>query len=58
MLNVFRPKIVQVYGAISSRDLSLLRKVNGNMDSEKYQIDIIHAIEMTSESTEGMQLYA
>ena len=49
MLNVFRSVSVQVYGTISSRGLSLLRKVNGNMDSAKYQSDIIHDIEMTSE---------
>ena len=40
------PVSVQVWGAISSRGLPLLRKVNGNMDSAKYQSDIIHDIEM------------
>ena len=29
--------------------MSLPRKVNGNMDSEKYQSDIIHAIEILCE---------
>ena len=36
-------------GAISSRCLSLLRKVNANMDSAKYKSCSIHDIEMTSE---------
>ena len=36
-------------GTISSRGMSLLREVNCNMDSAKYQSDIIHGIEMTSE---------
>ena len=49
MLNIFRSESVQVYGTISSRGLSHLRKVNGSMDSAKYQSDIIHDIEMTSE---------
>ena len=49
MLNIFRPVSVQGCGAIRSRGLSLLRKVYGNMDSAKYQRDIIHGIEMTSE---------
>ena len=40
------PVSVQVWGAISSRCLSLPRKVNGNIDSAKYQIDNIHAIEI------------
>ena len=40
---------MQVWGAISSRCLSLPRKVNGNMDSAKYQSDIIHAIEILCE---------
>ena len=40
---------VQVWGAISNRGLSFRRKVNGNMDSAKYQSDIIHDIEMTCE---------
>ena len=45
--NVRSPVSVQVWGAISSRSMSPLRKVNGNMDSAKYQSDIIHDIEMT-----------
>ena len=36
-------------GAIEHRGLSLLRKMNGSMDSAKYQSDIIHDIEMTCE---------
>ena len=36
----------QSCGAISNRGLSLLRKLNGNMDSANYQSDIIHDIEM------------
>ena len=40
---------VQVWGAIKHRALSLLRKINGNMDSAKYQRDIIHDIEMACE---------
>ena len=47
MLNIFRPVSVQIWGAISSRGLPLLRKVNGNMGRAKYQRDIIHGIEMT-----------
>ena len=43
------PATVQVWGAISNGGLSLQRNVNGNMDSAKYQIDIIHDIEMTCE---------
>ena len=46
--NVRSPVSVPVWGAISSRSMSPLRKVNGNMDSAKYQSDIIHDIEMTS----------
>ena len=37
---------MQVWGAISSRGISLQRKLNGNMDSTKYQSDIIHDIEI------------
>ena len=37
---------MQVCETISSRCISLRRKVNGNMDSAKYQSDIIHDIEM------------
>ena len=36
-------------GAISSRELSLRRKVNSNMDRAKYHSDIIHDIEMKCE---------
>ena len=43
------PVSVQVWGAISSRCLSLPRKVNSNMDSAKYQSDIIQAIEILCE---------
>ena len=49
MLNIFRSVSVQVEGAISSRDLSLLRKVNSNMVSAKYKRDTIRGIKMTSE---------
>ena len=48
-ITVKSPVSVQVWGAISIRDLSLLRKLNGNMDSAKYQSDIIYDIEMTCE---------
>ena len=44
-----QPVSVQVWRAISSSALSILRKVNGNMDSAKYQRDIIHDNEMTCE---------
>ena len=40
---------MQVWGTISSRGLSLLRNVNGNMVSAKYQNGIIHYVEMTRE---------
>ena len=40
------PVSVQVWRAISSRGLYLLRKQDGNMNSIKYQSDIIHDIEM------------
>ena len=40
---------VQVCEAFSSRCLSLQRKVNGNMDSAKYQSDIIHDIDILCE---------
>ena len=43
------PVSVQIWGAINSRGLSLLRIVNGSMDSANYQSDIIHDIEMTYE---------
>ena len=33
---------MQIWGAISDRGKSLKRNVNGNMDSAKYQSDIIH----------------
>ena len=42
------PVSEQVWGAISSIYLSLLRKLNGNMDSAKYQNDIVHDIEIAS----------
>ena len=48
-VTVKSPVRVQVWGAISSRCLSLPRKMNGNMDSAKYQCDIIHDIEMLCE---------
>ena len=41
------PAVLQVWGAISNRGLSLQRNVNGNMASAKYQSDSIHDIEMT-----------
>ena len=41
--------IVKVWGAISSRGISFFKKLNGNMDSAKYQSDIIHDIEMAFE---------
>ena len=40
---------MQVSGAISTRGLSILRKMNGNMDRAKFQRDIIHDIEITCE---------
>ena len=43
------PVSVQVWGAINNRGLSLLRQLNGNIVSAKYQSDIIHDIEMTCE---------
>ena len=43
------PVSVQVWGAISSRGLSLQRKVNSNMDRAKYESDIIYDIEMKCE---------
>ena len=43
------PVSEQVWGAIGSRCMSLPRKVNGNMDSAKYQSDISHAIEILCE---------
>ena len=46
---------VQDWGAISNRGLSLQRNVNGNMDSTKYQINIIHDIEMKSECVVFLQ---
>ena len=60
MLSVFRlllktaskcAKIVrvQVWGAIKHRALSFLRKINGIVDSAKFQSDIIHDIEMICE---------
>ena len=49
------PATVQVCVAISNRGLSLQRNVNGNMDSAKYQSDIIHDIEMTCECVVFLQ---
>ena len=43
------PRSVQVWGASSSRCLSLSRKVNGDMDSAKYQSDSIQATEILCE---------
>ena len=43
------PVRVQVCEAISSRCIFLQRKGNGNMDSAKYQSDIIHDIEIVCE---------
>ena len=45
------PVSVQVCGAISNRGISLLRELNGNMDSANYQSqsDIINDIEMACE---------
>ena len=48
-ITVKSPVSVQVWGALSSRGLSLLRKLNGNMDSARYKSDIIHDIEMACE---------
>ena len=44
--NIRSSASVQVWGAISSRSMYRLRKMNGNTDSAKYQSDIIHGIEM------------
>ena len=43
------PASVQIWGAIGNRGQSLQRNVNGNMDSAKYQSDIIHDNELTCE---------
>ena len=43
------PESVQVCEAFSDRYISLQRKVNGNMDSAKYQSDINHDIEILCE---------
>ena len=43
------PVNVQVCGAISSRCMSLQRKVNDNINSAKYQSDIIHDIDILCE---------
>ena len=43
------PESVQVCEAISDRCISLQRKVNGNMDSAKYQSDIIYDVEIFCE---------
>ena len=52
------PTSVQVWGAISNRGMSLQRNVNGNMDSAKYQSDIIHDLEMTCECVRIYFFYA
>ena len=49
------PASVQIWGAISNRGQSLQRNVNGNMDSAKYQSDIIHDNEMTRECVVFLQ---
>ena len=49
------PASVQIWGAISNRGQSLQRNVNGNMDSAKYQSDIIHDNEMTCERVVFLQ---
>ena len=49
------PASVQAWGAISNRDLSLQRNVNGNMYSAKYQSDIIRDIEITCECVVFLQ---
>ena len=46
---------VQVWGAISNRGLSLQRSLNGDMDSAKYQSDIIYDIEMACECVVFLQ---
>ena len=49
------PANVQVLVVICNRGLALQRNVNGNMDSAKYQSDIIHDIEMTCECVVFLQ---
>ena len=49
MTTVKSPESVQVCEAISGRCISLQRKVNSNMDSAKYQSDIIHDIKILYE---------
>ena len=49
MATVKLPESVQVCEAFSDRCTSLQRKVNGNMDSAKYQSDINHDIEILCE---------
>ena len=49
------PASMQVLGPISNRGLCLQRNENGNMDSAKYQSDIIHDIEMTCECVVFLQ---
>ena len=49
MATVKSPVSVQVCEAISDRCISFQKKVNGNMDSAKYQSDIIHDIEILCE---------
>ena len=43
------PVSMQDCGAISNRGLSFLRKLNGNLDSAKYQGDVIYDIKMVGE---------
>ena len=46
---------MQVWGPITNRGLSLQRNVNGNMDSAKYQSDIIYDIGMMFECVVFLQ---
>ena len=46
---------MQILEAISNRGQSPQRNVNGNMDSAKYQSDIIHDNEMTCECVVFLQ---
>ena len=41
---------------ISNRGMSLQRNLNGNMDSTKYQSDIIHDIEMSCDRFVFLQM--
>ena len=49
------PASVPILGAISNRGQYLQRNVNGNMDSAKYQGDIIHDNEMICECVMFLQ---